>query len=256
MQSNLLKKKIAAGESALGTFVKIHDPLVVEVLALAGFDFFVLDNEHVAMDWNQLTNMVRAAEAFHITPIIRVKENQQVNILQALDLGFAGIQAPNVDTPQQAQALVSAVKYGPLGNRGFSPSVRACRYGTMDIPTYIEAANANTMVISHCETKTCVDNLDAILAVEGIDVIFIGPMDLSQSLGLTGQTGHPVVKETVQDVTQRVLASGKAVGTVAANADAAKALIAQGVQYILLGADQSMILNWGKSAVTAIKGGK
>ena len=254
MKPNVLKQKIDNNISVFGTFVKCTDPSVVEVLALAGLDFFVLDNEHVAMDREQMTNMIRAAEAFGITPLIRVRENRQVEILQNLDLGYAGVQVPNVDTADQARQLVASVKYAPLGVRGFSPSVRACRYGTMNIPDYIEAANENTLVVAHCETKTCVDNLDEILAVPGIDVIFIGPMDLSQSLGVTGDTASPIVKETVSQVMDKVKASDKAVGTVAANGAAARALAAQGVQYILIGSDLGMILNWAKSAMAEIRG--
>ena len=121
---------------------------------------------------------------------MRVRENQQVEILQNLDLGYAGVQVPNVDTPEQARNLVSYVKYTPLGVRGLSPSVRACDYGTCGVQEYIDTANANTMIVSHCESKTCVENLDEVLKVDGIDVIFIGPMDLSQSYGVGSHRHH------------------------------------------------------------------
>lgn len=253
MRENRLKQTIRAGKSAIGTFVKLTDPAVPELLALAGFDFFVLDTEHVAIDREQLTAIVRSADAAGITPIVRIRENQQVEILQNLDLGYAGVQVPNVDTAQEAQRLVECVKYTPLGVRGLSPSVRACGYGTMAVKDYIQQANDNTMVISHCETKTCVDNLDEVLQVEGVDVIFIGPMDLSQSYGVPGETGNPEVKEAIATITKKTLAAGKAVGTVAGSAEAAKALIAQGVQYILLSSDQGMIVNWGKTAIGKLR---
>lgn len=254
MRENRLKAVLAQKKSAVGTFVKLTDPAVVELLALAGFDFFVLDTEHVAVDREQLTNIVRAADAAGITPIVRVRENQQVEILQNLDLGYAGVQVPNVDTPQQARDLVSYVKYTPHGVRGLSPSVRACGYGTCGVQDYIDTANANTMIISHCETKTCVENLDEILKIEGIDVIFIGPMDLSQSYGVPGNTADPEVKAAVETITAKTLAAGKAVGTVAGTPEAAEKLIKQGVQYILLASDQGMIYKWGKAAVDQIKG--
>lgn len=254
MRENRLKAVLAQKKSAIGTFVKLTDPAVVELLALAGFDFFVLDTEHVAVDREQLTNIVRAADAAGITPIVRVRENQQVEILQNLDLGYAGVQVPNVDTPQQARDLVSYVKYTPHGVRGLSPSVRACGYGTCGVQDYIDTANANTMIISHCETKTCVENLDEILKIEGIDVIFIGPMDLSQSYGVPGNTADPEVKAAVETITAKTLAAGKAVGTVAGTPEAAEKLIKQGVQYILLASDQGMIYKWGKAAVDQIKG--
>ena len=253
MRENMLKKKIRSGESAVGTFVKLTDPAVPELLALAGLDFFVLDTEHVAVDREQLTNIVRAADAAGITPIVRVRENQQVEILQNLDLGYAGVQVPNVDTAQEARDLVSYVKYTPLGVRGLSPSVRACGYGTCGVQEYIDKANANTMVIAHCETRTCVENLDEVLKVDGLDVVFIGPMDLSQSYGVPGNTADPEVKAAIETVTAKTLAAGKAVGTAAGTPEAAKALIAKGVQYILLASDQGMIVKWGKEAMDRIR---
>jgi len=254
MRENLLKKKIKNGESAIGTFVKMTDPCVPELLALAGLDFFVLDTEHVAIDREQLTNIVRAAEAFGITPIVRVRENNQVEILQNLDLGYAGVQVPNVDTAEETRNLVSYVKYTPYGVRGLSPSVRACNYSTCNVQEYIDFSNENTMIISHCETKTCVENIDEVLKVDGVDVIFSGPMDLSQSYGVPGRPGEPEVQAAIDEVTTKTLAAGKAVGTTAATAEAAKKLIAKGVQYILLSTDQAMMLRGFKNTVNEIRG--
>lgn len=252
MQENEIKERIRQGRSVVGSLIKLNDPSVVELLALAGYDFFVLDNEHVAMDREALTNIIRAADAAGITPIVRVRENNKVEILQALDIGAMGIQVPNVDTPDQAQELVGSVKYAPEGYRGFSPSIRAAQYGTMCIAQYIAFANKNTMIISQCESTECIENIDRILSVEGIDVVFIGPMDLSQSLGLTGDVKNDVVIKNVNYVIEKVLASGKAVGTVAANADAANELIQQGVQYILIGSDQGAIIQWSKNELSKV----
>ncbi len=255
MRKNLLKEKIRNGESALGTFVKLTDPSVIEILAIAGFDFFVVDSEHVAFDREQLTNILRAADAYGITPIIRVKENNKVEILQTLDLGYHGVQVPNVDTVNQLESLVKSVKYDPIGTRGFSPSVRACDYGTCGIDEYIATANSETMIVSHCETKECVENIDEILKVEHLDVLFIGPMDLSQSYGLTGKPGHETVKTAIDTVLAKAKAAGVPTGTVAGNPDIAKALIEKGVQYILMNSDMGMIMQWAKNAIKAVKEG-
>lgn len=254
MKCNRLKHTLQHKGNAIGTFVKFCDPASVEILALAGFDFFVLDTEHVGMDRQELLHILRAAEASGITPIVRVKENNQVEILQNLDFGYLGVQVPNVDTPEQAARLVESVKYTPLGNRGLSPSVRACCYGAMPVREYTETANRETLIVSHCETVECVNNLDAILQVDGIDVIFIGPMDLSQSLGIPGETGSKTVQDCIAGIKRKVLASSKALGTTAATPEAARDLIAQGVQYILLGSDQSMMYKWGRGAIEAIRG--
>lgn len=256
MRKNTLREKLLKGESAIGTFVKLLDATVPELLALAGFDFFVLDSEHVAVDREQLVSIIRAADASGIVPLVRVRENQQVEILQNLDLGCAGVQVPNVDTAQAARALVSYVKYTPLGIRGLSPSVRACGYGTCGVQEYIDMANENTLVVSHCETRTCVENLDEILRVEGVDVIFIGPMDLSQSYGVPGKPGDPEVQAAIETVISSTLKAGKTVGTVAGTPEAAERLIKKGVRYILLSSDQGMIVNWGKRAIEAIRRGE
>ena len=253
MRENKLKKKIQNGEACIGTWIKMTDASIPELLALAGFDFFVLDTEHVAIDREQLVNIVRSADAAGITPIVRVRENNQVEILQNLDLGYAGVQVPNVDSAEAARNLVSYVKYTPNGVRGLSPSVRACGYGTCGVQEYIDTANANTMVISHCETKACVEDIDNVLKVDGVDVIFIGPMDLSQSYGVPGKPGDPEVKAAIDMVTKKTLAAGKAVGTVAGTPERAKELIDQGVQYILLASDQGMIVKWGKSTIAQIR---
>jgi 4-hydroxy-2-oxoheptanedioate aldolase len=246
MRKNRLKPILAGRECAIGTFVKSTDPANVEILALAGFDFFVLDNEHAAMDREQLTGIVRAAEAAGIEPIVRIKENTRAEIQQNLDLGYMGVQAPDVDTPKEAESLVRNAKYAPLGARGLSPSVRACDYGTCDAATYAQRANDNTLLIAHCETRSSVEHLDEILKVRGIDVIFIGPMDLSQSLGKTGATTDPSVLDVIAYITNKVKNSDKALGTVAASPEEAKALAEKGVQYILLGSDQGMLLRQGK----------
>jgi 4-hydroxy-2-oxoheptanedioate aldolase len=139
--------------------------------------------------------------------------------------------------------------------RGFSPSVRACLYGTANIKEYVQKANDNTMIIAHCESKTCIENLDEILKVEGIDVMFIGPMDLSQSLGLIGETANPLVKGQIDFAIEKIKKSGKAVGTTAGSAEAALDLIKRGVRYILYKSDQGMLMGAGKQIVSAVKGG-
>lgn len=254
MNENALKQKLQRKEAAIGTFMKITDPSVAEILGIAGLDFFVLDNEHVAMDREQLTNIVRAADSVGITPLVRIKNNEQVEILQNLDLGYMGVQVPNVNTKEEAERIVKSVKYGPRGIRGFSPSVRACGYGTNNIQEYIQKANENTLIVAQCETKEGLANLDAILEIPEIDVVFIGPMDLSQSLGHVGDTSHPVVRDAIAGIKEKVKKAGKAVGTTAGTPEAARKLIAEGVQYILLATDQAMIMKWAKGAVAGIRG--
>lgn len=252
MRENKLKKMIKNGECAIGTFAKLTDPAAVEILGLVGFDFFVLDNEHVGMSRADMQGVIRGADTTGIVPIVRVRENKAVEILQALDAGALGVQVPNVDTFEQATAVVDSTKYAPLGNRGFSPTTRAASYGLFDKMEFIKESNENTLVVSHCETVECMNNLDEILKIEEIDVIFIGPMDLSQSMGLIGQGNHPQVLEAVDTIIKKVRIAGKAVGTVS-SATEAQSFIDRGVQYLLVGADTGFIGAGAREIINKIK---
>ena len=253
MRENSVKKKIKNGEYVIGTFVKMNDPSSVEILGLAGFDFFVLDNEHIAMNRESMVNMIRAAGSVNIVPIVRVRENNQVEILQVLDAGALGVQVPNVNTKEEAQYLIDSVKFDPIGKRGFSPTTRAASYGMNPIKKFVEESNANTLVVAHCETVTCMENLDEILKLENLDIIFIGPMDLSQSLGVIGEVNHPKVLESIDMIIKKVLAAGKAVGIVASAAQAEE-FIEKGVQYLLISTDQGMIAGAAKQIIQQTKG--
>jgi 4-hydroxy-2-oxoheptanedioate aldolase len=253
IKENKLKKIIKDGGCAIGTFVKFNDPSVAEILGIVGYDFFVLDNEHVTMNRESMVEMIRGANTTDIVPIVRVRKNEDVEVLQALDSGALGVQVPNVDTFEQASNLARYAKYTPDGTRGFSPGVRAAFYGQMDKHEYVKFANENTLVVSHCETVTCVENIDEILTIPNIDVIFIGPMDLSQSLGVIGQAGHPLVLETIDKVIKKVRAAGKAVGIVS-TPDKAQDYIDRGVQYLLVGTDQGMVAGTAKANLAKIRG--
>jgi len=252
IRKNKLKQLIREGGYAVGTFVKSNDPAVAEILGYSGLDFIVLDNEHVAMSRDSMINMIRGADTAGIVPIVRVRENRPVEILQALDSGALGVQVPNVDTKEEAAALIESVKYNPIGKRGFSPTTRAAAYGLMDKKEYVALSNQETLVVAHCETTTCMDNLDEILTLDHLDVIFIGPMDLSQSLGVMGDASHPKVVESIEMIIRKVINAGKAVGIVSSPAQA-NDYIAKGVQYLLISTDQGMIASAAQKIVADIK---
>lgn len=241
IKHNFVKKKIKQDEPVIGTFIKMADPSSVEIIGLAGFDFIVIDTEHVGLNKETITHLIRTAELFDVVPIMRVKKNEETEILQALDSGALGVQVPNVNTQSDAQTVVNSTKYDPIGNRGFAPSHRAAGYGMLDNKEYVRMTNEETLVVCHCETQKGIHNLDAILQEEEVDVIFIGPMDLSQSFGVIGEGGHPKIKEATREIIQKVTAAGKAVGTVAPNAEVAYGFIKQGVKYVTISSDQGMI---------------
>jgi 4-hydroxy-2-oxoheptanedioate aldolase len=241
-----VKEKLLRGEAVLGTFIKLYDPTVVELFGLLGFDFFVIDNEHVAMSRERMVGLLRASDISGIVPIVRVRENRPVEILQALDEGALGVMVPQVDHKEEALTAIRSIKYAPAGERGYAPTHRAAGYGTMDPVAYAQMSNEMTLSICYCETVQSMKHLADICSVEDLDVIFIGPLDLSQSLGVIGQPKHPKVVEAMERIIRGVRASGKAVGTIASDMEEAARLIDLGVQYITISSDLGMIGSAGK----------
>jgi 4-hydroxy-2-oxoheptanedioate aldolase len=239
MVNNRLKKIFAEGKAALGTFISIDAPEVVELFALAGFDFVVLDNEHGPLTHATSQNLIRAAELRGITPIVRVPNSFESTILHTLDVGAHGIQVPQVNDAETAKAIVSRAKYKPLGSRGIA-FPRSADFGMTDLSKYFDYENGQTMIITHCENTACLDNLEAICQVPEIDVIFLGPYDMSQSLGITGQVTHPKVEAAAQKVIEITKKYGKIAGIFSGSAEAAKERVKQGFRYITIGMDVTL----------------
>ena len=232
MLTNQLKSKLAAGRVVVGSLVYVASPQLTEIIGLIGFDFVVIDMEHGPVDMGVAENMVRAAELAGVTPIIRVTHNTPHLILRALDIGALGVHVPEVSDAHEGKAVVASVKYAPQGQRGLA-GVRAAKYGLKDsLPEYAAAANQQTMVIVHIEDVKAVENLDALLAVEGIDVYFLGPTDLSNSLGIPGQSKDPKVIGLVEDSIKQIAGAGKIAGCIAADVETARRYTELGARYI------------------------
>jgi len=253
IRQNHVKRMLKEGKSCVGTFVKTNDPAVVEVLALVGFDFIIIDNEHTAMNRESMVNLIRAADMSNLLPTVRVRENNAAEILQALDAGALGVQVPQVDSKDDAIAVVERVKYAPIGKRGYAASQRSAGYGFMDARQYAQMSNDETMITCYCETAAGIQNLDEILTVPEVDVIFIGPYDLSQALGVVGEVNHPRVQEAIATITRKTRAAHKAVGIIAADAAATQHWIDSGIQYIALSSDLAMIAAVGKRFMADLK---
>jgi len=236
MVNNKLKQIFAEGKAALGSFVTCNAPDLVEILALAGFDFVIIDNEHGPMGHESSQHLIRAAELRGITPIVRIPDSREDTILHTLDVGAHGIQVPQVNDPETANAIISRSKYSPLGRRGVA-FPRSADYGLTDLSKYFDYENSQVMVVVHCENTTCLDNLDSICQIPGIDVIFLGPYDMSQSMGITAQVNHPRVQEAAQKVVTTAKKYGKVAGVFAGNGSIAKERAVQGFQYIAIGMD-------------------
>ncbi len=234
MQANTTKAKLQAGETVLGCFVRYPDPSLVEVIGYQGWDFLVFDAEHGVIEPRDCENMVRAAELRGVTPLVRVTTNLPPIILRYMDSGAQGLHIPWINSAAEAEAAVRAVKYHPRGIRGLA-SVRAADYAQRgSFGEYVQFANAETLVSIHIETAEAVERLPEIVRVEGVDVIFIGPTDLSHSLGVPGQVQHPAVQQAIEKIVQTVRASPAALGIMVGNAKAAREWRARGARYIAI----------------------
>ncbi len=232
MRKNLTKEKINAGKTAYGVFVNVGSPAIVEIIGLIDFDFALFDAEHGSLGVETCEHMVRAADNVNITPIIRVAMNIPQNILRYLDIGALGVQMPMVNNAAEAQAVVNSVKYPPEGRRGLA-GVRAANYGLSgSLGDYVKEANRETLVITQVETMEAVDNLKDIIKVPGIDIIFIGPTDLSSAMGYAGQVNHPEVQKMIDYLVKEIHAAGKATGTVAYDLDTLRKCKERGFQFI------------------------
>lgn len=234
MKENILKKRIAEGKPSYGVISPTVDPTICEYIGLSGFDYYMIDGEHGAITPSDVVNLVRACELTDCTPLARIRSVDQKLILQYMDAGVMGVMMPTINTVEDVEQLVTAIKYPPKGNRGLGP-IRAADYmqGKMSQLEYVNFANEQTLVLPQIETMECVRNLDAICKVEGVDGFIIGPRDLAMSMGFYDGPGHPEVKAMLDEIFEKILANGKFFGTVAGTAEQADALIEKGASMIL-----------------------
>lgn len=254
MRNNLVKEKLKKGECAFGVFANGISPEMMEIMALAGFDFICIDSEHASSDPQTNRLLLMAAEARGADVFIRVPNKISSSILQNLDVGAKGLLVPQVNSRKEAEQVVYDGKYFPEGMRGVA-TPRASDYGmSMPIKDYMKWANENLLITVQCENVKCLDELDEIAAVDGVDVIFIGPFDLSQSMGIPGQ----VYDEKIEHVMELVLAAtkkhGKYAGIYTGSIEMAKKYRDMGFQYIIVGSDIKHFSTECKRVVQELKG--
>jgi 4-hydroxy-2-oxoheptanedioate aldolase len=252
MRQNQLKQKIKQGETVLGLFMNCAYPAFIEICGHAGFDFAVIDMEHGPLHPLAAEDLCRAADCSGIAPIVRVRKNDGPQIQRALDIGAAGVQVPQIESKIDAETAVKNAKYSPQGTRGLSFATRAGLY-TAAGTNITDQLNEESLVVIHVEGKGGIDNLAEIVTVPQVDVIFLGPYDLSQSIGIPGQVRDPRVIDMMQEAVQTIRKAGKAAGTFADNPEIAKQWIDAGVQYVTLGVDVAVFLQACQSLVKAVK---
>ena len=232
MIANSMKRKLLSGQPAFGVSVMIPSPHIVEIVGKLGFDWILIDCEHGSISIESAELMAMAAEASGVTPIARPSVNSFEAIGQLMDRGMMGVQVPHVKTAEDARRAVEAVKYHPVGNRSLAAGVRSSSYGQgMSMSEYTEVSNAETLVCVQIEDAEAVDNVHEIVEVEGVDVFFVGPSDLSQSLGFPGRPDAEPVRAAIDHVFKTISANGKVSGS-AGDAIATRRYLGQGVTYL------------------------
>ena len=237
MTNNPVRQAILERRVTLGTWIQIGHPAVAEVLANAGFDWIAADMEHTDIDNAAFANLARGMYGRGVSPWARVGQNDTLAIRQVLDLGAQGVIVPLVHTAEDAERAVAAAKYPPRGVRGFCFS-RMNSWGK-DFDAYVANANDDIAVVVMIESREGVENIDDILAVDGVDGVFIGPYDLSGSCGVPGQTGHELVQAGCRRVADACRAAGRAAGlhVVIPTETAITKAIKDGFTFIALGVD-------------------
>jgi len=205
MLSNPVKAKIRAGEAAFGTICALPSPEVVEIIGVAGYDCVLIDLEHGPLDVETVQAMGRACRATGIVPLARVPDANPKTILRMLDSGCLGVMVPQIETPEQAADVVAACRYPPAGRRSLAGNTVAANWGIVPAADHVAASNDAVLSIVQIETRRGLDAVEKIVRTPGLDMVFIGPNDLSTSLGYPGQMRHP----EVQDAIRRILRAAK-----------------------------------------------
>ncbi len=232
MKINRMKQKLRAGEPVFGVSVMIPSPQIVEMVAAAGFDWVLLDCEHGTLTLESVELLAMAAEASGVTAIPRPVSKNPEHILQVLDRGVMGVQVPHVNTAEDAREVLAAVKYHPAGRRGLAAGTRAAVYDSHGtLADHVKAANEQTLIAIQLEDKEAIENIDELLKVDDIDVFFIGPSDLSQSMGHPGNPKAPVVAQAIESSFRKMVAAKRTPGTPAV-AESVRGVLDAGVKYI------------------------
>jgi 4-hydroxy-2-oxoheptanedioate aldolase len=236
MYENKFKAALAAKQQQIGLWMSLANSYSAELCATAGFDWLLLDGEHAPNDLRATLEQLQAVAPYRSHPIVRPVSGDPAMIKQLLDIGAQTLLVPMVDDADQARRLVSAMRYPPEGIRGVGSGVaRVSRWGMR--ADYLDVANDEVCLLVQVESRQALDNLDSICAVDGVDGVFIGPADLSASLGHRGNPGHPEVQATIENAIGRIVASGKAAGTLVSDNKLARRYLELGCTFVAVGLD-------------------
>jgi len=239
---NLLKKRLQAGVPQNGLWLGLADPYAAEIAATAGFDWLLIDGEHAPNDIRSLSAQLAVIEGRGPSPVIRLPDDNPAAIKQALDIGAQTLLIPMVETAEQARRVLRATRYPPEGFRGVGSALaRASRFG--GLPDYLTTANSQICLIVQVESRAGLTALEAILTVEGVDGVFIGPSDLAAEMGYPGNPGHPEVRDAVLSALRKIAAAGRIAGVLATDPAFATDCRAAGAVFLGVGIDVVLFAN-------------
>ena len=252
---NKLKEKLKNAEKPLGLFFDTSSVTIMECLGRCGFDFVIIDNEHSPIEAESSADYIRAAELVGLTPLCRVRDTSRPAVLKLLDVGAQGLIVPCVHSVEQVKDIIKYAKYYPVGERGFCPS-RKDGWG-FDIPGGVPATmahfNEETLLIPQCETVGALEHIEEIVALEGVDGIFVGPYDLSISMGIPGEFNNPVFQAAIDRIIKAVHDAGKFCIFFAGNTDAVVAGYKRGFDGMAYSLDAAIIIEALKERVDKIR---
>jgi len=253
MIENKLKRRLQTGGTAVGTMVcDTRSPAIAQALAVAGFDYFILDTEHGSYSLETIADMMVVARLAGITPIVRVPDFSYPFIARTMDAGALGVMVPRIKTRTQVEQVVRSVKYPPVGERGMNNARTNTDYRAMGMAEYVAWANEETMVIVQVETREAVEDIDAILAIPGVDAALMGPADLSASLGVM-DPGHPRVTEYIQRVVDAAKRRGLPSGTHVLDLQTLKGWRDRGMRLLLYHYDFGLIMSGAAAAIQELR---
>jgi 4-hydroxy-2-oxoheptanedioate aldolase len=253
LSSDSLRSRIRNQQTVFGAFIELPCPEAVEIAALAGWDFVLVDSEHGAITPAAYPAFVRAGECRGLPVVFRVAENNAALIQQALDAGAAGVQVPQIGSLEAAEQAISAARYHPGGQRGFNPFVRAAGYSATPVPEFLDQSRQDVLTVLQLESAAAFKDIDRIAAVSGLDVLFIGPWDLSQSLGLPGETKHPAVHSEIERAIRVACAHGVAAGVFTSDPSDARSWASSGMRYVCCLVDTVVLLRGLRDLLHAIR---
>lgn len=241
MPINTFKQRLRSGQAQIGLWLGLADPYCAELAANAGFDWLLIDGEHAPNDLRGMLAQLQAVAPYPGQPVIRPVIGDTAMIKQMLDIGAQTLLVPMVESADQARQLVNAVQYPPKGVRGVGSALaRASRWNS--IPGYLDQADEQMCLLVQIENKEGLANLDEIVAVEGVDGVFIGPADLSAAMGHRGNPGHPEVQAAIEDAIVRICKTGKAAGILSADEKLARRYIELGAAFVAVGVDTTVLM--------------